>query len=77
MPDVKVGDKVVGLVGRIHNSSAIVEDIARVPLLMGGTVTILKLRRPRAGVTYAFPSDVRLATDEAPAKPDLPEPSFG
>ena len=72
MSELAPGDRVVVEVGRLKGSKAEVVTLATVPTPSGGRVSVVKVRRPRAGETWLFPTDVRLETDERPpaiAKP--------
>jgi KOW motif len=55
------GDEVRIVGGRYHGSKGILEAIEQTPTPAGGYVFIARVRRPRAGATFTFASEVRKA----------------
>jgi transcription antitermination factor NusG len=63
--DPKPGDRVKIVAGRHAGSKGILEEIQQTPTPAGGFVFIARVRRPRAGDTYTFVSEIRALPDEA------------
>lgn len=72
MPDLAPGDRVVIEVGRHKGGRAVVVSLSTVPTPSGGRVSVVLVRRPRAGDTILFPTDVRLETEPRPPAQSLP-----
>ncbi len=53
------GDKVVIVAGRHRGSKGVLEAVEQTPTPAGGFVFIARVKRPRAGDTFAFLSEVR------------------
>jgi ribosomal protein L14E/L6E/L27E len=66
------GDAVVVTIGRHRGSRAVVVAIHDVPTPTGGRVALVRIRRPRAGQSYLFVTDVRLAGEVEPEKRSVP-----
>ncbi len=76
MSELAPGDQVVVDVGRHRGSKAVVVQVTTAPTPAGGRVAVVQIRRPRAGETWLFLSDVRKVDDPEPPKRSLPE-GFG
>lgn len=60
---VAIGDDVIGISGALRGAKAVVVGFETVPTPTGGTIRLVKVRRPRAGESYTFPHTIRRVTD--------------
>lgn len=56
---LRPGDPIEVIGGRLRGSTAVLEDWEDVPTPSGATVRVVRIRRPRAGVSWEFPDMVR------------------
>lgn len=74
--DLQPGDAIVVTSGQLRGSKGVLVSIDLVPTPSGARVSIATIRRPRAGETFLFATDVRPADAAEPEKRPLPS-GFG
>lgn len=66
----------VGVVGRYRGARAEVVAVETVPTPSGSTTIVVRIRRPRAGDSYAFPGELRREEEPKPEKRELADPEL-